>query len=92
MLIHWIWLSQLGGVGVAHKLELLRVFRDPEEIYKADPAAIAAAVALPSKAMQGLENRDLHNARHILTECDKKSISILTSGDAAYPAGLKNIA
>ena len=91
MLIHWIWLSRLSGVTVGQKLELLRLFRDPEEIYKADPEAFSAA-GLPPKAQQSLQNRDLHDARRILSDCGQKNISILTFGDAAYPAKLKNIA
>ncbi len=91
MLIHWIWLSRLTGVTTGQKLELLQVFRDPEEIYKADPAAFAA-VDLTPKALQSLENRDLQDARRILADCAQKNISILTFGDAAYPVRLKNIA
>ena len=91
MLIHWIWLAQLTGVTVSQKLELLRLFRDPEEIYKADPAAVSAASLTP-KAQQSLQNRDLHEARRILSDCGEKNISILTFGDAAYPAKLKNMA
>ena len=47
MLIHWIWLSRLSGVSHSQKLELLQAFRDPEEIYKADSAAICAVIMLP---------------------------------------------
>ena len=91
MLIHWIWLSRLTGVTAGQKLELLQSFRDPEEIYKADPKALAAVEALTPKALQSLENRDLHHARQILADCAQKNISILTFGDAAYPERLKNI-
>ncbi len=91
MLIHWIWLSRLTGVTTGQKLELLQSFRDPEEIYKADPCAFAAVEGMTPKAVQSLENRDLNDARRILADCGQKSISILTFGDAAYPARLKNI-
>lgn len=92
MLIHWIWLSRLSGIRADQKLALLRIFRDPEEIYKADPCAFSAVDGLSAKELQSLENRDLHSARKILSDCTEKNISILTFGDAAYPARLKNIA
>ena len=92
MLIHWIWLSRLSGIRTEQKLALLRIFRDPEEIYKADPCAFSAVEGLTAKELQSLEDRELHSARKILADCAEKNISILTYGDAAYPARLKNIA
>ena len=87
MLIHWIWLSRLSGISARDKLKLLQHFRDPEELYKADSNAVSAV--LPKAA--ALEDRDLSDARRILSDCAQKNISILTLGDAAYPVKLKNI-
>lgn len=92
MLIHWIWLSQLTGITSSQKIELLKVFRDPEEIYKADPESFSVVENLSPQTIQRLENRDLHDARKILIDCTNMNISILTYGDAAYPFKLKNIA
>ena len=91
MLIHWIWLSRLPQVTVQQKLSLLQRFRDPEDIYRAEEESFANVMGMTEKALEGLENKDLTQARKILSDCNENCISILTYGDGAYPRKLKNI-
>lgn len=91
MLIHWIWLSQLSKVTARQKIELLKIFHDPEEIYGAGEEALVQVEGMTAPAVQVLCNKDLTNARSVLKDCSEKSISILTFGDSAYPYRLKNM-
>ena len=91
MLIHWIWLSQLTGVTVPQKLDLLRHFRDPEDIFNAHREAFSECEEMTEKALEALSDKNLVRARKIIETCAEKSISILTYGDSAYPGKLKNI-
>lgn len=92
MLIHWIWFSQLSQMTARQKLNLIEVFRDPEDIYHAEEEALSAVEGMTEKALDTLMKKDLTYAKQILTQCGEKCISILTYGDSAYPKRLKNIA
>ena len=91
MLIHWIWLAHRNGVSDRMKAELLRHFRDPEDIYFADGDAFDHVPSLTEEAKTALQNKDTREAGKILDDCAGKNIHILTFRDAAYPARLRNI-
>lgn len=91
MLIHWIWLSRLPQVTNRQKRMLLQVFRNPEDIYKATEDAFLSVGGLTEKNIVSLLDKDLSQARQILSDCNEKNIGILTYGDGAYPSKLKNI-
>ncbi len=91
MLIHWIWLSRLSGITSQQKQNLLLKFRDAEDIYFAHEEALAQVEGMTPKAVEVLCDKDLRNAKGILSDCGEKGISILTYGDGAYPTRLKNI-
>lgn len=91
MLIHWIWLSIRPSVSDRVKVELLRHFRDPEDIYFAAGDAFEHIEAVTQEAADSLRDKDLKAAQKILNDCAKYNIHILTYRDAAYPGRLKNI-
>lgn len=91
MLIHWIWLSCLPQVTNRQKHLLLQAFRNPEDIYIASEDALLSVGGMTEKAIVSLLNKDMSQARQILSVCNEKNIGILTYGDAAYPSRLKNI-
>ena len=91
MLIHWIWLAHRPGVSDRVKAELLRHFRDPEDIYFAGEDAFDHIEAATTEVRTSLADKDLAEAREILDACAGKGIHILTFRDAAYPGRLKNI-
>lgn len=91
MLIHWIWFSLLPQMTLRQKCSLLWQFRDPEDIFEAGEDVLSRVENITPKALKSLENKDMTRAKGILKTCSEKNISILTYGDAAYPAKLKNI-
>ncbi len=91
MLLYWIWLSRLQRITGKMKINLLRTFRDPEELYRADEAALRFIDGITQKELQSLADKDLTEARQILKTCNDKNIGILTYSDGAYPFRLKNI-
>jgi len=83
--VYWIWFAKLKGLSLHKKQQLLEHFRDPEEIYLADPKAFPAEVA------QVLAEKDLSEAASIYRECVSLGIGILTYGDADYPKRMRSI-
>ena len=90
MLVHWLWLSQLPEVTIRQKLDLMKIYHDPEELYGVAEDALSRLDGMTPKMLKALSNKDLTHARRILNACSEKSISILTIGDGAYPNKLKN--
>ena len=88
MPIYWIWFAQLRGISLFAKLQLLQVFRDPEELFMAQDHALKE---LPSEVQAALSDRDLHAAEEILKLCKTHGIGILTYADTTYPQNLRNI-
>jgi len=91
MLVHWIWLAHRPGLTDRMKLELLRHFPEPEDIYFADSDAFGHVDLLTPEAKGSLCDKDLTAAETILELCRQNRIHLLTFRDAAYPVRLKNI-
>ena len=91
MLIHWLWLSVRPNVPDRVKANLLRHFRDAEDIYYASGEAFAVEEGLSREVLESLQDKDLTRAEQILRQCTDGDIRILTYRDAAYPARLRNI-
>lgn len=92
MLVHWIWLATREGLGDRGRAELLVRFRDAEDIYFAEASEYTAVEGLSLEAVEALQDKKLHSAQEILTQCNREDIRVLTWQDAAYPRRLKNIA
>lgn len=91
MLVHWIWFSMRQNVSDRMKTELLRHFRDPEEIFYAGKEAFRNVEGLTEEGFASLQDKNLKSAEEVLRRCERESLNILTYQDAAYPARLKNI-
>jgi len=91
MLVHWIWLATRHNVSDRMKVELLRHFRDPEEIYYAGKDTFRIVEGLTDEAFAALQDKSLEKSEWVLHQCKNENLSILTFQDAAYPARLKNI-
>ena len=87
MLIHWVWYAELAGISLAQKLHLLEQFRDPEDLYHADPDKLTD---VPAPITQALEDKDLRHANAIIEECAVKGIGILPLTAKSYPSRLRN--
>ena len=91
MIVHWIWLATRTGISDRLKVELLRHFQDPENIYFADEGGYRQIEGLSPEGEVSLKDKDLRPAEKILNDCDRACLRILTYHDAAYPNRLKNI-
>ena len=91
MIVHWIWLATRQSISDRVKVELVRHFQDPENIYFADPDSYRVIEDLSAEGLESLKDKNLTAAQEILDECDRKEIRILTYNDAGYPSRLKNI-
>lgn len=92
MLVHWIWLAHRPGVNDRMKVQLLRHFSDPEDIFFADKDAYDPIEGLSEEAKDALRDKNLIGAEEILENCQRAKLHVLTYRDAAYPGKLKNIA
>lgn len=92
MLVHWIWLAHRPGVGGHMKVELLRHFSDPEDIYFTDAEAFSHIDGLTEESVKSLRDKDLTSSEKILSDVLKYKLHILTYRDVAYPNRLKAIA
>ena len=91
MIVHWIWLATRQNIPDWQKVELVRHFQDPENVFFADPVGYRALENLSEEAVAALLDKDLRSAEKILEACDRDNLRILTYQDAAYPNRLKNI-
>ena len=91
MIVHWIWLATRTGISDRLKVELVRHFHDPENIYFADPDSYRMLEELSSEGLESLKDKNLTDSQEILDDCDRQEIRILAYNDAAYPNRLKNI-
>ena len=90
MLIHWIWYAQLSGLSLHKKQQLLEHFRDPEEIFHAEEGALFSA-GLTREQAEALEQKDLTEAKLIVSRCNNKGIGVMTWEDPEYPDRLRRI-
>lgn len=91
MLLYWIWLATRPNMHEREKLAVLERFGKAEDVYFASEDAYSAVDGLGQAALEDLGDKSLEAAKRILTNCEKRSIGILTWQDGAYPARLKNI-
>ena len=85
---YWIWFSLLK-LPAWQKIRLLQEIPEPEEIYRRDWENEASD--LPPQMRQVLNEKDMAKARHVLEECRKKDIEILTYDSHRYPPLLKSV-
>ena len=91
MIVHWIWLATRPDISDRLKVELVRHFQDPENIYFADPESYREVEGISGEGIAALQDKNLNRAKQILEDCDRENLRILTYRDAAYPGRLRNI-
>ncbi len=85
MLIYYIWLHELKGVGLKAKKGLLKYFGTPKAIYEADYLDFPPDIYLKPKEKQLLtENRNLHNAECIMEKNIVYGINVTVFNDKKY--------
>ena len=71
LLVYYLWLTGIRGIGPVNQHTLLRVFKTPEAVYHASEAELLAAGLAKKRAKFVLESRDLDRARQVLEQCRK---------------------
>lgn len=89
MLLYWLWFNLMGEFSRRQKLELLRHFSDPEDIYLCKD--FTHIPCLTQAQLGELLNKDMREAEKLQNICRRKDIHILSIQDEAYPSRLRNI-
>ena len=89
LLVYYLWLTGIRGIGPVNQHTLLRVFKTPEAVYHASEAELLAAGLAKKRAKFVLESRDLDRARQVLEQCRKLGIFLMTNQDEIYPKKLR---
>ncbi len=87
---YWLWLSALS-ISPRAKAALIRHYHDAERVFFAAEGEYEKIPGLSALEAERLEKRELSDAGHIASECERMGISIITMQDAAYPKRLKTI-
>jgi len=88
----WIWFANLKGITTRKKVELLRIFNDPAEIYRADAIELARTGILNRDNITSIlssEYRDTVDGT--IEEIYKNHMDVVTLTSSNYPELLKNI-
>ena len=79
MLVHWIWFATRQNVSDRMKVELLRHFQDPEEIYYAREGEFRHMEGLTEEGMASLGDKSLQKAESILHRCSREKLGIAST-------------
>ena len=89
MMLYWVWLSRLKGVGPVTQKKLLEHFQAPQRIYEASAEELRSVSGVGKTISHGIKSASLDEAQRILEKADKKQISLLTYDNPLYPAKAK---
>lgn len=88
----WIWLANLKGLITRKKVELLRIFNSPAEIYNADAVELAKTGVLTRDNISAiLSEKYRETVNRTIEDIDRKHIDVITLNNSSYPKLLKNI-
>lgn len=91
--LSYVWLATRRAVSAGTAAGLLRAFGSPEAVFAADRAALTTARDCPLRKVQvdALCAKSTDEAEHIVAQCARDGIQIITLGDSAYPDRLRAI-
>ena len=88
---YWLWLTSRKGMDPVSVLTVLDHFITPERAYYGDMEDYEG-IPIRSQALQGLMDKELDTAEHILEQCEMLGLRIMTFQDADYPVRLRQLA
>ncbi|MCK9267931.1 MAG: DNA-processing protein DprA [Alkaliphilus sp.] len=91
-MLYYIWLTTIKGIGPISQKNLLKYFRTPENIFRANEKEIKNVVGIGDTLFGFIRGKNLDDAQIILDKCDKLNIKILTYNDELYPERVKELA
>lgn len=86
--LFWLWLSLRCKSGDTFD-RLIRAYRSPEDIYRAEEAELALAVGSRTADVVRLGDKSLSDAQRIMRFCAMTDVGILSYGDERYPSRLR---
>lgn len=87
---YWLWLWAVKGIGPVTGKHLLTRFGQPQAIYAAGESELLSIPGIGKATAATLRSeRSLEKAKHILAECERAEIKILTSDNPLYPKSAK---
>lgn len=89
---YWIWFSLIKNLGSKKKLELLKQYKDPKNIYNIKKEELLKIKGIGEKTAEEIVNKQikLEIEKHIKYMKDR-NINILNINDKEYPKKLKEI-
>jgi len=89
---YWVWFSLIKNLGSKRKLELLKKYKDPKNIYNEKKEELLKINGIGEKIAEEIINKQikLEVEKHIRFMKDK-NINILNINDEKYPKKLKEI-
>lgn len=89
---YWIWLSLIKGLGTKKKIELLKEYKHPKEIYNLKEKDLIRFNGIGEKTIESILNKESKQEvdKH-LKYMEKNDIDIVNINDKEYPEELKEI-
>lgn len=92
ILLYWIWLTQINGLGPKRQRSLLKTFKNPENIYRASLNELLECGGIGDKtAGEIIDNKSLDKSKVILKNIHHLSIKLLNLNDPLYPLKAKEL-
>ena len=91
MIKYWVWLSEALDRGSVNLKPLLEKYSDAYTIYKTPIKEILKFINLSEYETKRLSKKSLLKVNHIIDECKKSNIRIVSFNDEKYSDNLKQI-
>ncbi len=90
-ILAWIWFSQLFSYGSDRPRQLLEQGASPEALMEMPVEEIVSLYSLPEAEIRRMKTVSVGRAEHILKECRRKRITLISYEDEHFPARLRDI-
>jgi DNA processing protein len=88
----WVWYANLKGIATRKKVELLRIFDSPVQIYNADNIALSKTGILSKENISAILSKEYRDSvDKTIEEIYMKHIQVIPLNSSLYPNMLKNI-
>lgn len=89
---YWVWFSQVKNLGRKRKIELLKNYKNPEEIYNLKMQELQKIPYINDKMIESILNEDTRKIiQKNLEYMEENNVDIISIDDEAYPKRLKEI-
>ena len=89
---YWVWFSQVKNLGRKRKIELLKNYKNPEEIYNLKMQELQKIPYINDKMIGSILNEDTRKIiQKNLEYMEENNVDIISIDDEAYPKRLKEI-